>query len=182
MKRQLVFIPAMLLLALACTTTASAGGASPKRSLSAITEATRVSADAYFKAYFGKDWKTIERLADEGIRFSDPTAALPFGPSPEKAGNKVLLAAFKKTLTPLDLDFQSLRTVYSGEYAIYEGSLTWTSHFKQRSITATVPLISILRVVDGKIVEHRDYADYQPFIDAERASRPKDSEPNSTGH
>jgi limonene-1,2-epoxide hydrolase len=181
MKRRFSLFPAMLLLALAWTTTAFADGASPRPSLSMITEATRVSADAYFKAYFSKDWKTIERLADKQIRFSDPTAALPFGPSPEKTGNKVLVAAFEETLTPLDLDFQSLRTVYSGEYAIYEGSLTWTSHLKQRSITATVPLITILRVVKGRIVEHRDYADYQPFVDAERASRPKHGGPNSTG-
>jgi ketosteroid isomerase-like protein len=182
MKRTFASMLAVLLLGFACTTSASTDSASPRLSLSAITEATRIAADAYFKAYFGKDWKTIEGLAGEEIRFSDPTAAIPFGPSPEKAGKKVVLAAFEEGLTPLDLDFQPMRAVYSGEYAIYEGSLTWTSHLKRRNITSTVPLVTILRVVNGKIVEHRDYADYQPFFDAERASRPTDVKSDSTGH
>lgn len=34
-----------------------------------------------------------------------------------------------------------------------------------------MPFMSILRVVDGKVVDHRDSADYAPFLAAVRAAR-----------
>ncbi len=35
-----------------------------------------------------------------------------------------------------------------------------------------MPFVTMLRIENGLVVEHRDIADYRPFIAAEIASRP----------
>jgi hypothetical protein len=34
-----------------------------------------------------------------------------------------------------------------------------------------MPFITVLRVVRGQVLEHRDFADYTPFLAAMRAAR-----------
>lgn len=69
--------------------------------------------------------------------------------------------------------FHQTRVFVSGEHAVFEGTLDWTLELSdgKQAVTRAMPFMSILRVVDGKVVEHRDYADYAPFLAAVRAAR-----------
>ena len=40
-----------------------------------------------------------------------------------------------------------------------------------REVASVMPFLSILRIEDGLVVSHRDYADYAPFLAAARAPR-----------
>lgn len=69
--------------------------------------------------------------------------------------------------------FHQARVFASGEHAVFEGTLDWTLELSdgKQAVTRAMPFMSILRVVDGKLVEHRDSADYAPFLAAVRAAR-----------
>jgi hypothetical protein len=71
--------------------------------------------------------------------------------------------------------FVPSRTLLSGAYAVFEGTLDWTLALEggAQAVTRRMPFITILRVRSGLVVEHTDYADYQPFIEAVRRARNK---------
>lgn len=141
-----------------------------------LTAATKLVADRYIKAYFDKDWDALAELAGESIRFNDPTAKLIFGNAPASEGKAAVMNSFRTGYAALEMRFSSLRDMYSGEHAFYEGTLEWDMHLPGRDVHSQVPMIVILNVVDGKVIAHTDFVDYQPFIDAEMASRPPAAE------
>lgn len=148
-----------------------AGVASAKQGYTDHTATTQAVADRYAQAYFDKDWETLETLADDSIHFSDPTAVPVFGEPPPRSGKAVLMQSFRRDYAALRMRFDSLRSMYSGEYAFYEGTLAWDLSLPGREIHSKVPMIVMLRVVDGKVAAHTDFVDYRPFIEAERTTR-----------
>jgi len=136
-----------------------------------ITAATQIVADAYIRAYFDKDWDALSELAAEAISFNDPTGKLVFGEPPPRHGKVAVLQSFRSGYASLEMRFSSLRSMYSGEHAFYEGTLAWDLNLPGRVVKSEVPMIVVLKVVDAKVISHSDFVDYQPFIDAEVASR-----------
>jgi hypothetical protein len=142
-------------------------------SFSQVSAETRVVADAYFSAYIARDWERLApHLADDG-GFSDPTAALVFGPV-RFDGKGAALKNFKEGYAAIEhMAFHPIRAFVSGEHAIYEGTLDWTLALGngKQAVTRGMPFITVLRVVRGQVLEHRDFADYTPFLAAMRAAR-----------
>lgn len=73
------------------------------------------------------------------------------------------------------MEFTSSRTVISGAHAIYEGTLDWTLELDdgKEAVTRRMPFLTILKIEAGLVVEHTDYADYRPFVEAVRRARGK---------
>jgi hypothetical protein len=136
------------------------------------TDTSRRVGDAYFAAYIAKDWDRLAPMLAPDASFADPTAQQVFENSVAWVGKDVMLQKFRSAYAPLTMKFTPLRTVHSGTYALYEGTLDWTLNLPKRSIRSSMPFVSILRIEKGLVVEHRDIADYRPFIAAEIASRP----------
>lgn len=142
-------------------------------SFSQVSVETRAVADAYFSAYIARDWDRLApHLADAG-GFSDPTAALVFG-SVQFEGKVATLKNFREGYAAIEhMAFHPMRAFVSGEHAIYEGTLDWTLALGngKQAVTKGMPFITVLRVVRGHVLEHRDFADYTPFLAAMRAAR-----------
>lgn len=139
--------------------------AQPKPNYIETTRATRPVAEAYFAAYMAKDWNTLGSHLAEQANFLDPSAQLVF-PGALQQGKSAVLKFFREGYEGTVLKFKPERVWFSGHYGLFEGKLDWTSevapgktiHMKDVSFLVT------LRVEDGKVVEHRDFADYHPFL------------------
>lgn len=142
-------------------------------SVTQIGTETLSVAEPYFKAYIARDWDRLELLLAGNGGFADPTATLVFGPVKHE-GKAATLKNFRENYATIShMEFHRTRTLVFGEHAIYEGTLDWTLQLKggKTAVTRGMPFITILRVVEGRVLEHRDFADYTPFLAAMRASQ-----------
>ena len=132
---------------------------------------TKEVAERYFAAYIAKDWATVGELLAENGSFADRTAELVFGGTLQQ-GRAPTLALFEKGYAGVRMHYRPVRAMHTGHYAVYEGSLDWTLRLDDGRTVATeaMPFVVILRVEAGRVVEHRDYADYHPFVENLRRS------------
>ena len=141
-------------------------------------EATRLIVEPYFAAYMDRNWDRLETLLHDQATLHDPTAEQLFG-TPPQTGKQTVMANLRKTYAGiLDMRMNRTRAIFSSHYAVLEGTLDWTIRIgaDKELRTPAMPFVVVLRVQDGKVIEHRDYADYSPFIEAFsqlRASLPK---------
>jgi ketosteroid isomerase-like protein len=159
-----------LVLALVAATPLPMAKAQPAQSFAATSAATQRNAEAYFAAYIARDWdKLALHLAEEG-GFSDPTATPVFG-KVEVAGKQATLKYFRENYAAIKaMRFNRTRAFFSGSHAVFEGTLDWTLGLQggKEAVTVGMPFVTILRLDAGLVLEHRDFADYQPFIVAQR--------------
>jgi ketosteroid isomerase-like protein len=157
-------------LALSCALLAPARAAEIP-DYAAVTAASATIGSEYFSAYIEKRWDDLEKLVAEHARFTDPTAKLVFGVV-ENNGKAAMMQAFRDNYAPISMSFSQTRQFASADHVIFEGELSWTLQLPKREIqTRNMPFVTILKIAEGKVIEHQDYADYQPFIAADRSSR-----------
>ena len=142
---------------------------------------TKEVGERYFAAYIAKDWATVGELLAENGSFADRTAELVFG-STLQQGRAATLAFFGKGYEGVQMRYRPTRAIHTGHHAVYEGSLDWTLRLGDgRTITTeAMPFVVILRVEAGRVVEHRDYADYHPFVENLRRT-PRPGSAGTTG-
>lgn len=136
-------------------------------------QATGPIADAYFDAYIALDWDRLEPLVADNATFQDRTAEQLFT-NLQKSGKVEMMKGFRENYSGLTkMIFHKTRVVHSGAYAIYEGDLEWGVKYPAgRVVESLTPFVVILKVENGKVVEHRDWVDYGPFLQSELATRP----------
>ncbi len=147
-----------------------------KPSFQQLSQETRDIATKYFAAYIARDWDSLELLLADDGGFSDPTAEPVFGPV-EYSGKQATLKNFRDNYAAIThMDFKENRVLISGEFAIFEGTLNWGLSLSGGKVVETnnTPFLTILRVKNGLVVEHRDYADYAPFLTAYRKAKAAD--------
>jgi hypothetical protein len=66
------------------------------------------------------------------------------------------------------MDARVSRRLFSADIAVFESSLDWTLVLRngKRIQTHAMPFVVILKVRDGKVIQHQDIADYANFINA----------------
>lgn len=148
----------------------------PSTTYADAANATKDVGEAYFAAYIARDWDAMEVLMAEENSFRDDTAALVFG-AVKYLGKDNMLKGFREGYASVThMDFKPIRRMFAGHFAVFEGNLDWGINLDGgRVVNSEMPFVVILRVEDGKVVEHRDYADYSPFLDAMRSQK-KDPE------
>ncbi|GLR13466.1 hypothetical protein GCM10007907_22560 [Chitinimonas prasina] len=161
-----------VILILILTFAAPATAATAKR-YTAETAAAAPVADAYLAAYVSLDWDRLEPLLADDASFNDPTAALVFG-AVGTQGKLAVMQRFRKAYAPLrQMALTKRRVIHSGHFALYEGDLAWTVDMGDgRDVSSVTPIVIVIEVKGGKVISHRDYVDYAPFLAAERANRP----------
>lgn len=168
-------LPAALLtvpLALSFALVAAPLAAQERPRFDDVSAATAPVGEAYFAAYIARDWDALEPLLADAASFRDPTAELVFGGALAD-GKPAMMALFHEGYAGItQMEFRPARTLHSGNYTIFEGELDWAVDMGDGTAVASVmPIVTILRIEDGLVVSHRDYADYAPFIAAARAAR-----------
>ncbi len=165
-----MFHGCIIALALGSAAIAVPVGAQGAAAYLAASDSTRDVATAYVKAYVSLDWDALERMLGDSASFQDPTAELVFG-GVIAQGKTAMMEKFRTGYAGLEMSFVQSRAIFTGHHAIVEGNLTWSAPVQGggRVESANSPFVVIVKVVGGKVVEHRDYADYHPFIAAMRA-------------
>jgi hypothetical protein len=160
----ILVLPALLLAA------SLAAQSTPGARYLAASDTAREVGTRYKEAYIGLDWGTIDGLLSENASFLDPTAELVFGGQLAE-GREAMMTKFRTGYAGLEMSFAQDRAIFTGHFAIFEGKLTWSAPTQGggRLVTRDAPFVLVLRIEGGKVVEHRDYADYHPYIEAVRA-------------
>lgn len=167
MPRLLALRPLLFLLVMSGWLPAAA---QPAQSFAAISAATEHVAEAYFSAYIARDWDTLAPHLAEAGGFADPTATAVFG-KVEVHGKQATLRYFRENYAGIKhMRFNRSRAFFSGTHAVFEGTLDWTLSLPggKDAVTVGMPFVTILRLEGGQVLEHRDFADYQSFIEARK--------------
>lgn len=140
------------------------------------TARTREIATRYFDLYMAMDWDKLETMLHADGSFQDPTAALLFSGEKE-SGKAAMMKKFREgyaSLTSMKADLS--RTFFSSSVGVFELDLTFGFRNRQNGITTiTMPLVVVITVKDGKVIEHRDYGDYTEYLKQLRAAQAKQS-------
>ncbi len=134
-----------------------------------LSRTTERVAEAYFAAYIARDWDRLSPLLAEGASFSDPTAS--GETTPQSVGKQATEKYFRENYARIThMEFKRIRAFHSGSFAVFEGNLTWSLNARNGKaiLTEAMPLVTILRIEGERVAEHRDFADYHPFIEAQR--------------
>lgn len=132
------------------------------------SEVNGVIAKQYFASYMDKNWNQLEQLLAEDGSFSDPTAEPVFG-KVEHIGKQAVMKNFREGYASINyMRFNQSRVLLSGQYAIFEGTLDWSLSLAngKTAVTDAMPFVSIIKIENGLVIEHRDFAGYQKFIEA----------------
>lgn len=130
------------------------------------TSITKEVASKYFKAYFNLDFDTMKSIMHDSISFNDPTAKYLFG-GKKVVGKINVYDNFKKSYASIiEMKQETIRTIFSSNTGVFELNLVYKfNNDPDQIITIEMPLIVILKVENGKVIEHRDYADYNYFME-----------------
>lgn len=141
--------------------------AQKKLSFSDVTANTKEITTKYFNDYINLDFEAMKNQASDDISFDDTTAKLIFGIELVQ-GKKMVFENFKNTYAVIiEMKAAIKRTIFSSNIGIFEIELTYKFEASADKIItiSKMPLIVTLTVKDGKIIEHRDYGDYNHFLD-----------------
>nr|WP_314860982.1 nuclear transport factor 2 family protein [uncultured Undibacterium sp.] len=138
----------------------------------ALSETTEKVANEYVEHYFKREFDSMAKLAAEEVTVDDPTARTIWGGQPQ-VGRKQIYGKMNELFSTFThLAFRTTRKFFSGEHAIIEGELDWTfkagPEGKEIAIVG-LPLVIVVQVSDGKVISHRDFADYRVFMKQYRA-------------
>tara|TARA_R110002049_G_scaffold297504_1_gene486465 strand:+ start:71 stop:601 length:531 start_codon:yes stop_codon:yes gene_type:complete len=130
------------------------------------TSITKEITSKYFNAYFNLDFDTMKSIMHDKISFHDPTAKFLFG-GKKVMGKIDVYDNFKKSYAAIiEMKQKTIRTIFSSNTGVFELNLVYKfNNGPDQIITIEMPLIVILTVEDGKVIEHRDYADYNYFME-----------------
>lgn len=146
---------------------------SQERAYLARSDQTKAVAEPYFSAYIARDWGALETLMHSEMSWRDPTAEQLFSGMTVLGKGKALNHLRKIFSGISHMEAHVTRSLFSANHAIFESTLDWTSALgngKSMTIRST-PFVVVLRIQDGKVIEHTDYADYHGFISEYQRSR-----------
>lgn len=134
-----------------------------------IEDLQKISAD-YLNHYCNLE---VQQLADyytEESIWEDPTTSH-FGPdfNGKVVGKENILSFLTEQLNSLSyLKVKYTGRFFAGEYAVYQG--VWSSKLdgkqvgsQRKLVKIQMPFVVILRIKDGKVIHHQDYADYTTY-------------------
>lgn len=144
----------------------------PGPALLEASAATEQVASAYFEAYMTRDWDAMGALLADDAHFTDPTAEILWGKT-ELEGSTAITEMFRGAFAQTEaMNFTEHRRIFTGAVAVFEGDLHVTGPNPLDGVVTTVtPMVVILTVKDGKVVSHRDYADYAAYFRARAAAQ-----------
>lgn len=135
---------------------------------SATEELTVLQTDIakqYYQALYAGDFDTVRRVASADLKFADPSAPHEFG-IPAQLNDLESFLAFMQVNLPSNIDILLSDSFVSNNRVVFTVSSKGSIPAKAAGMEGEGQLefsakgISILHVVDGKVIQHTDYFDY----------------------
>lgn len=131
-----------------------------------MSEVERV-ARTYMEAYSNIDWDGMLALSDEHIIFTDETGmgeGVPVEGYRDEgiAERRASLQAFSDRSHPITLGFQWDTVFESNGHVVFMGAVNalFPTAVEGQLFSWRSPQVSVITVRGGKVVEHRDFANY----------------------
>jgi len=127
--------------------------------LSGQGEATRSVTDRYLELTFSQQYDALLEVYSEDAVFFDPTGDVFDGPvaaGPLKGAANIV--AVQKGWGLAETEFQIRASFTVGEYSVYRGTLR--TRYQGSNAWADIPFVTVLRAVEGRIVERTDFGEY----------------------
>ena len=124
-----------------------------------LAAGTREVTDRYLELTFNQQYDALLDLYTEDAVFFDPTGDVfkPDQPHEPTVGGARIVALQKSWgIESTDFDIDAAFTV--GEYSLYRGTLN--TRFRGSDRTIAIPLVMVLRVVNGRIAQRMDIGEY----------------------
>lgn len=126
-------------------------------------------AESYLDALYSSDFGTVRALLASDATFRDPTGEAVAGAEINYHGRDTIIAAFEASMGTLrHASFDIHSGFDSGQYVVLD--LTYRFEIDGDAfghpgvwIPIEMPAVTILRIVNGKVQEHLDHADYDEF-------------------
>ncbi len=129
-----------------------------------LTTSTKIVSERYFEQYAKLGFDSMAMDMSENYNFEDPTAKVIFNGLNIEGKDKAI-ANFKANYTFFNVSIPTIRRYFSGNYGIFEGTYKFSTYTpKKEVISFELPITIIIKVENGKVVEHRDFADYQAYL------------------
>jgi predicted ester cyclase len=127
-------------------------------------------AESYLNALYAFDFGTLRTLLASDATFADPTGEALAGTEISYRGRDAIISGFEASTSTLrNALFEVSSGFDSGEYVVL--NLTYRFDVNGEAfgipgawIPVAMPAVTILRIVDGRIQEHLDHADYDEFM------------------
>ncbi len=129
-----------------------------------LTNITKLIAERHFNHYAKLDIDSMAMEMADHINVEDPTARIIFQ-AQKIAGKDKVLESFKKTFTIFNVSIPTSRRYFSGNYGIFEGVYKYSSYTKNKDVISfELPITIIIKVENSKVVERKDFVDYDTFL------------------
>ena len=115
-----------------------------------------------------RDLEATRALLDPDVLFIDPTADVWNRPLSRGIRGREALLEEQRSFGVREVDFQVTLEFQSGEHAAFAGLLDYES---ARGKVRNLPFVTILHIQKGRIVERRDYGDYDRLLERSPAGR-----------
>lgn len=124
---------------------------------------TIAKAQDYLAAYSRMDLKALAEFYADDAAFNDPTSTkVPGigGPFVWRGRNEILahIAEWKKSIRSLDYDVE--RIYEASGHVVFVGNVKPLTATPDGLVQYAYPIVTVVTVADGRIVEHRDYTNY----------------------
>ena len=130
----------------------------------AITASTKTVAERYFKNYAQLNGDSMAIDIADDVTIDDLTSKLLFN-NPRISGKEEAVKNFKRDKIIFNVSVPLSRSFFSGNYGVFEGVYTYSMYTPSKEVVSfALPIVVTIKVENGKVTEHRDYADYQTYL------------------
>lgn len=126
-------------------------------------EAVIAGAEAYLKAYQALDLRAVEALLAPDARFEDPTSTdVPGigGPFRWEGRDAVIAGLRGWTQSVRRIDYTIRDRYEASGRVVFIGTAAALIAAPSGLVRTNFPIVTIVTLRDGKVIEHRDYTDY----------------------
>ena len=126
----------------------------------ADAESDRAVAEAYIAAYESQDYDAMRTLYADDAVFVDPTSFhLPSMPPIDWQGSETIIAGIT-SWGIARLEYHLDNSFTASGAVIFDGTADVVYSIPAGDRVFNYPIVTIITVSDGHVVEHRDYTDY----------------------
>lgn len=129
-------------------------------------------ATQYISAYSDWDVAKMKTFYSDSIHFNDPTAIEVFNSDYDVVGKEKVANKFKSVFPDIKPEYVSFNIkshFKSGTFVIINSTFelilpkSWYGDAASGKIFVSVPMVTILRFKEQKIISHQDYVDYDSY-------------------
>jgi len=122
-------------------------------------QSTKDISTSYLKLDAALDYELLKDLYHDDVSFRDPTGEVFQGPSSGRRTEGVdAVVEMQRSWGLTGSEFEPTHSFYVGEYAVHRG--TYRAQFGESQPWIDIPFFTVHRVVNGKIIERRDFGEY----------------------